>query len=190
MRRKPATKRQPVLIATLRTDSTASRLGGTSLSLRRAWKPAKPRPSQAQGRATPTQRRGAAILELSLLLPILLSLVLLCVDYGRLAFCYMAVTNAARVGAGYASSNPYTVANWQANTIAAVQNEFTKTANTWFVAADLTVPNPVLTQDGNGYWHVSVTATYSFSTLINWPWLPGYNTAVPLTRTVVMRGTI
>ncbi len=26
-------------------------MGGTSLSLRRAWKPAKPRPSQAQGRA-------------------------------------------------------------------------------------------------------------------------------------------
>ena len=137
------------------------------------------------------RRRGSAILELSLILPGLLTLALLAVDYGRVATCYVAVTNAARAGAGYGSSNAYTSATqaaWQAATIQAATDEFA--TNPWYNAANLTVSTPVVTQEGNGYWRVSVTATYSFQTLINWTLLSNYHKPVSLTRTVVMRATI
>ena len=137
------------------------------------------------------RRRGVAILEFALALPVLLSLVLLAIDYGRVASCYVAVTNAARAGAGYGSANAYTsatLAAWQAATIQAAKDEFA--TNPWYNSAKLTVGTPVVTQEGNGYWRVSVTATYSFQTLINWTVLSNYNTPVSLTRTVVMRATM
>ncbi len=34
---------------------------------------------------------------------------------------------------------------------------------------------------------VEVTVSYPFQTLINWPFLPGYNDPLIITRTVAMR---
>jgi Flp pilus assembly protein TadG len=41
-------------------------------------------------------RRGAAAVEFALILPLLVTLVLACVDFGQFAYNYIAVTNAAR----------------------------------------------------------------------------------------------
>ncbi len=48
-------------------------------------------------------RRGGAIVELALALPLLLVILLICVDGCRLFFAYTTVTNAARNGALWAS---------------------------------------------------------------------------------------
>ena len=52
-------------------------------------------------------RRGAAAVELAMILPVLMTIVLGCVDFGRFAYNYIAVTNAARAGASYAIMNNY-----------------------------------------------------------------------------------
>jgi Flp pilus assembly protein TadG len=55
-------------------------------------------PAGSAGRS-PRRRRGAAAAELAMILPLMLILVLGCVDFGRFAYSYIAVTNAARAGA-------------------------------------------------------------------------------------------
>jgi Flp pilus assembly protein TadG len=129
-------------------------------------------------------------LELAVVLPILLSIVLLCVDFGQMAYYYIGVTNAARAGAAYGSSVLYTASTqttWQNNVIQAVKDEFAN--NGWYKSANLTVDTPTLTLESAGYYHATVTVHYSYKTLINWYYLPGYNNTVTLSRTVVMRGT-
>lgn len=132
--------------------------------------------------------RGSATLELAAVLPMLLTLMLLCADFGRFAHWHIAVTNAARVGAGYACTQPVTSGTasiWQSNVRAAVIADLQ--ANTWFDASKLGVSAVPSAAESNGLRHVTVEATYPFQTLINWPFLPGYNDPLTLRRTVVMR---
>jgi Flp pilus assembly protein TadG len=137
-------------------------------------------------------RRGAAIVELAVILPVLLTIALLCVDFGRFAYCYIAVTNAARAGAAYGSSHALVGTSdpvWAAAVQAAVTDDFSQ--NKWYQASKLTVDQPVVTRDATtGNWWVQVNVQYSFQTLIHWPFLPGYSSPVALHRRVVMRGII
>src|SRR5437016_827122 len=60
-------------------------------------------------------RSAVAALELVILLPVLATIVLGCVDFGRFAYNYIAVVNSARAGAAYGMMNNYTtstLANW------------------------------------------------------------------------------
>ena len=50
-------------------------------------------------------RRGHAAVEFALILPLLVTIIFACIDLGRFAHTYIAVTNAARAGAGFGSSN-------------------------------------------------------------------------------------
>jgi hypothetical protein len=59
----------------------------------------------AQESATPS-RRGQGLVELALVLPLLLLLLLGAIDFGRVFFGWVAVTNASRVGANYAATHP------------------------------------------------------------------------------------
>jgi Flp pilus assembly protein TadG len=139
--------------------------------------------------ASRQSRRGSATLEFALVLPILLSVVLLCVDYGQLAYYYIGVTNAARAGAAYGSTNIYssgTVTTWQNNVIQAVRDEFYN--NGWYDSSKLTVDTPTRTAADSSHWYVTVTVHYTFHPYINWgSW---FHTSDPrdvtLTRTVVM----
>jgi Flp pilus assembly protein TadG len=124
------------------------------------------------------------------LLPVLLTVALLCVDFGRFAHTYVAVTNAARAGAGYGCANyysPSTATNWNAGVQSAVTDELS--TNAWFNSSKVVISQEAITETG-GYWRVQVTVTYPFQTLISWPFLTNYNKTVNLQRTVVMRGTI
>lgn len=141
-------------------------------------------------------RRGTAIVEFAVMLPILLTLMLLCVDFGRFAHYDIAVTNAARAGAAYGSSHGFTISTrpaWEAQVRLAVVDELD--SNSWFDASKLTVPSPVVTQGGDGSWRVQVDVSYPFQTLLNWPFLPPtpegrrYHDPLILHRAVVMRGT-
>lgn len=131
--------------------------------------------------------RGSSTLELAIALPLLMSIMLLAVDLGRFAHHHIAVTNAARAGAYYGSFHPVgNKAAWDADIRQAVEDEMA--ANTWFNANDLVMPPPLATDDGGGLRRISVDVSYPFQTLINWPFLPGYNDSRMLRRVVVMRG--
>ncbi len=141
-------------------------------------------------------RYGSAIVEFTFMLPVLLTITLLCVDFGRFAHYYIAVTNAARAGAAYATANRASIPpapSWVIGVRQAVQDELS--TNSWYDPAKLTFPEPVVTkEDSNGLlWRVQVDVTYPFQTLFTWPFLPavggrGYNDPLPLHRRVVMRG--
>ena len=70
--------------------------------LTRAIPHATGEPSRAICEESPLQarrhRRGVTAVEFALILPLLMTIVLGCVDYGRFAYDYIAVTNAARAG--------------------------------------------------------------------------------------------
>jgi Flp pilus assembly protein TadG len=135
-----------------------------------------------------SRRGGSITLEFVFLLPVLLSLMLLTVDFGRFAHTYIAVSNAARAGASIGSFNAATPASkplWDAAIQQAVTDEFE--TNTWFDVGNLVVAAPVLIDEGNGLRRVQVDVTYPFQTLINWPYLPGYSDPVDLRHVVVMR---
>lgn len=68
-------------------------------------------PSEASTRPYPSplrrrSRRGQALVELALLLPLLLILVLGAIDFGRVFLGWVALQNAARVGANFAATHP------------------------------------------------------------------------------------
>ena len=143
---------------------------------------------KSPSRTSRLRRRGSATLEFAILLPLLLTIALLCVDFGRFVHTYIAVTNAARAGAGFASMHPITPATqplYNAAVRQIVEEEMT--ANEWFESASLTVQPPQMIDDGDGTRRVRVDVSYPFNTLINWPFLPGYNDPVVLRRVVVMR---
>ena len=56
--------------------------------------------------ATPERTRGQAMVEFALILPLLVLLLVMALDFGRVFFGWVSATNAARIGANYAGSNP------------------------------------------------------------------------------------
>ena len=85
------------------------------------------RSASASHGGTPTPRGGQALVEFALLAPVLLLLMLLAVDFGRLFFSYVAVNNAAREGAAYAgmhaADSSYDQTTYEAGVIAAALQE-------------------------------------------------------------------
>ena len=138
------------------------------------------------------RRRGSITLEFAILLPLLLTLVVLCVDFGRFAHSYIAVTNAARAGAGYASMHPVTPTTkpaWDAAIRQAVIDELS--GNKWYDDHPdyLAISTPEVIDEGNGLKRVRVEVTFLFHTFLNWPLLPDFDDENPiaLRRVVVMR---
>jgi len=135
-----------------------------------------------------SRRRGSITVEFAILSPVLVMLMLLIVDFGRFAHTYIAVSNAARAGASIGSFNAPTPGSkplWDFAIRQAVEDELA--TNTWFNSGNLVIAAPLLIDEGNGLRRVEVDVTYPFQTIINWPFLPGYNDPVDLRRVVVMR---
>lgn len=129
------------------------------------------------------RRRGVSALELAVILPVLVTIVFGCVDFGRFAYYYISVTNAARVGASFGSLHPVTTATlpaWQEDIRQAVLTEMPQPP---FDHANLTVPQAIVITEGD-FRRARVTVSYSFQTLVSWPALPS---SMNLTRTVEMR---
>ena len=124
--------------------------------------------------------RGQALVELAMITPILIILMLGVIDYGRVYFAYVSVTNGARIGADYASTDAAAAADTAAIKAAAL----TDTSD----LLDQTATNPEVTvvtaNDGQGRLYADVTMTYTFSTLFPWPGLP---TSIDIERTVRSR---
>src|SRR5438876_6289486 len=124
-----------------------------------------------------------ADVELALILPVLMMLLLGCIGFGRFPHSYIAVTNAARVGAGFGSVNPYTTATdkeWNAAIKSAVVDEMSKLNG--FDSTQLIVPS-TKPQSGN----VTVTVKYPFQTVVDWSLIwPGLPKSVTMQQVAVM----
>jgi Flp pilus assembly protein TadG len=135
-------------------------------------------------------RRAVAAAELVVISPLLATLVLGAVDFGRFAYYYIAVTNAARAGASYAIMNNYTsstLTTWKNNVSLAAKDEMTQQVGSGNIG-NLTVTVPTPTQDANGLRRVQVTASWSFTTIVNWQWTGlGLPHTMNLQRKVEMR---
>jgi Flp pilus assembly protein TadG len=68
-----------------------------------------------------SDRRGQAMVEFALVLPILVLLLVLAVDFGRVFFQWVGVSNASRIAANYAARNPDA---WDSTPDAGSQNEY------------------------------------------------------------------
>ncbi len=134
----------------------------------------------------PCPRRGAAAVECALVLPLLIPIFFGCVDFGRFAHAYIAVTNAARVGAGYASSHPFGPADqpiWEYRTKAATLEEMGSLKDD----AIVTPPEFFTSAEDGGHDHVKVTVEYRFVPLFGWAWLLPGTSEIALKRVVEMR---
>jgi len=129
-------------------------------------------------------RRAAAAAELALALPILLLLAFGCADLGRAVASYLAVSNAARVGAEYGATHgftTYTYSSWQSQVTQRAQAE--AQGSVAFDPSRLTVTVSTVAGSGN-FYQVTVAASYPFSTISAWPGLPdNFN----LTHSVTMQ---
>ncbi len=130
------------------------------------------------------QRKAMAASELAVILPVLVTFLLGCIDFGRFASRYLAVTSAAQAGALVGSMEPYTPANksvWTDAIRAAVVQELAGQGG--FDPANLTLTITVLNSSADA-WEVQVAVGYPFQVLVPWPGIP---TQTALNQTVVLR---
>jgi|SRR5579884_3790425 len=119
-------------------------------------------------------RSGAAAVELAVLLPFLVFLVVIAVDYGRIIYYSVIVENCARNGAVYA-----------ADPVAASQSPYTSVQAAALADAGNLNPPPAVSSvngtDSSGNPFVDVTVTWTFQTITNYPGVPQTTT---ISRTV------
>ena len=120
---------------------------------------------------------GQSLAELALITPVFLILILGVIDYGRVYFAYVSVTNSARTGADYAAGGADQAADIDAIRAAAL------TETSELLDTSPTNPNVAVSTgtDVNGFDYADVTTTYTFNTFISWPGLPS---SIDLERTV------
>jgi Flp pilus assembly protein TadG len=112
--------------------------------------------------------RGQSLVELALIAPVLIILALGIIDYGRVYFAYVSVTNGARTGADYASTDATAAADLSGIEAAALA----ETSN--LLDQSPTNPDVVVATgtDAQGYSYADVTFSYTFETIFPWPGLP------------------
>lgn len=131
------------------------------------------------------RRPGAVLVEFALILPVLVTIVLAAIDFGRFAHAHMAVTNSARVGAGFGAMHPFTTgtqALWTSMIRDAVRKEMQGLVN--YNDTQLVMSTPQVTTDSDGQKRVRIEVKYPFNTIVNWPLLPH---TFLMTRAVEMR---
>jgi Flp pilus assembly protein TadG len=123
-----------------------------------------------------------AAAELTLCVTLLTTIALGALDFGRFAYTYIAVTNAARAGAFYGATNPYTsvtYSTWQSKVQQAAADEMGSISG--FTQSSVTAS--AITESGS-LWRASCTVPCTFTTTITWPGIPHTTT---LQRTVQIR---
>lgn len=115
-------------------------------------------------------RHGAAAVEFAAVLPLLLILVLGCIDVGRFLYNYVSITNATSEAASFASLNGPGRFGGVEQWVAAVKQQAIRessTLNPPLTAADIVVDTGVFEAG-----LVSVEVSHTFTTLVDWPGLP------------------
>lgn len=111
------------------------------------------------------KRRGAAVVELAVLLPLLVFLFVITVDFARIYYFSLTLQNCARAGALYAS-DPFV----------ADESPFASTQAAALSDATNLTPQPTITQtngtDASGRSYVEVQAAYTFKSIAKFPGVP------------------
>jgi Flp pilus assembly protein TadG len=115
--------------------------------------------------------------ELALLLPLLGFLFVIALDYSRVFYFTMVVTNCARNGALYGSQNPTT-----ANDTSGIQTNALQDAGN-LSSQSLTVTSK--TDSTTSPTYVDVTVSYPFTTITNYPGVPNSTNIVRTVRMAV-----
>jgi len=122
------------------------------------------------------QRRAAAAVELALVLPFLLFLFIVCVDFARVFYYSQTLANCARNGALYGSN------------LVTAQSPYSSIEQAALADAANLSPQPTVTSttgtDAAGDPYVRVTVAWDFHTIASLPSVPN---TVPLQRTTQMR---
>jgi Flp pilus assembly protein TadG len=132
------------------------------------------------------RRRGSSMIELAIGMPILMMFLFGIVDFGRVFYTAIEVSNAAAAGALYGSYNTSNV-NDTAGISNAASNEASDIANLSVTSSNIcqdTSANTVSCATAGSYQYVKVTASVTFNTLCKYPLIP---LSVQLTKTVMMR---
>ena len=123
------------------------------------------------------KERGAAAVELALLLPLLMFMFVLAVDYGRIFFFSVTITNCARAGA-----------IWASDPFEQTESPYASVQQAALAEAPNFAPQPSVSStygtDANGDPYVEVTVTGTFNTITRYPGVPSSTT---LTRRIRMR---
>jgi Flp pilus assembly protein TadG len=124
-------------------------------------------------RGRPAARRGVAAVELAILLPFLAFIFVIAVDWSRIFYYSVTVSNCARNGALYAV-DPYST----------TKQPYTSVSQAALADAQNLSPPPLVATvsgvDGMGSY-TDCTVTYTFSTISNFP---GVKKSTTITRTV------
>lgn len=137
-------------------------------------------------------RRGSSLIETAILVPTLLTVCAGVMDFARIVYAGIELSNAARAGVQYGALTPGNSGDTAGMQTAATNDAVdltgvTATArnfcgcNSGTAEVSCTSTTSCATTP-SGY--VSVTANYTFTTLMRWPGLPQ---SVALSRTAVMR---
>jgi hypothetical protein len=127
------------------------------------------------------RRSAAAAAELAIVATVLVVLMTVSVDFARLFFSYLTITSCARDGAVVGALNAQNMAdNTAGNT--AMTTTALKDVQNWPTVPTATAHGGVADADGNKC--VTVTVSWTFSTIIKYP---GWSQNYPLSRTVQMR---
>jgi Flp pilus assembly protein TadG len=133
-------------------------------------------------------RRGAASVELALVLPFLMFAFIAAVDFARVFYYSLTMSSCARSGALYGCQSPDNANDTAGITAAALAD-----ANASNISPTPTVDTPVQGTDAAGNPYIQVTVHYSFQTIgiypsTSNPWtLVGFSDPLTITRTVQMR---
>lgn len=125
--------------------------------------------------------RGQALVEFALIAPVLIILMLGVIDYGRVYFAHISVTNAARNGAHYASANCDPTCD--AADLTGIQGAAVAETGD-LLATSPTNPSVSATTgtDSQGRLYADVTVQYTFNTIFPWPGLPNSFNVARLVR--------
>lgn len=110
---------------------------------------------------------GQSVVEFAIVVPVLLSVLLMAVDFGRVYLGWVDLTNVARIGANFAASNPDA---WQGSGNSAVQLRYRQLMARDAQGIDCTLPSPLpeptfIDSSGAVGSRVQVNLTCSFSLL-------------------------
>ena len=119
-------------------------------------------------------------MEFALIAPVLIILMLGVVDFGRVYFAYVSVTNAARDGADYASQNTTAAGDVTGIKQAALGD----TGQLLHTSATNPTVAVATGNDGQGRLYADVKVHYTFTTIFPWPGLPS---SMAVERTVRTR---
>jgi Flp pilus assembly protein TadG len=133
-------------------------------------------------------KRGQALVELALIMPILMLLLLATIDLGRLFYSQITVTNSAREGAIEASINPTSYSNGACNAttnrvVCAATNE-SRNSFVTVAAADVSLTcTPSCTKAYGNRATVTVNGHFSLLTPLMWAFTGGPNVTLASTAT-------